>query len=239
MKPLQHHPQSSPDRPTQITQGKKKKRVVFFVAVLVALGLLGWLLNNMRRLELARDRPLDAILVLGGSIKREIYAAKLAKQYPDVPILISQGADPPCVWLIFDRANAPMQEVWLERCATSTFDNYQFTCPLLQQWGAKHVKIITSPTHLPRAKWLGQIILGSHGMWVEMDLVEEQGVPGNREFWGKTALDVTRSLAWAGISQVHSPQCHDVQPLTAVDMDRWEREGFTCEHQGNLPDTEK
>lgn len=86
-----------------------------------------WLLGNAIALLQAARGPVDAYLVLGGSIPREIYVASIAKQYPDIPILISQGSPDPCIVLIFERDGAPMSRVWLEKCARSTFDNFYFS----------------------------------------------------------------------------------------------------------------
>ncbi len=177
----------------------------------------------------------DAFLVLGGSIQREIYAAQLVKQHPDTPALISSGSDDPCILLIFQRERASVHSVWLERCAQSTFDNFYFALPILQRWKVRKVQLITSATHLPRAQWLAQIILGSHGIWVNADIVPETGVPGNRENWLKTGLDVARGIVWAGISQIQIPQvCRDVIPLVDVNLDRWQQRGFKCEYQGKV-----
>jgi uncharacterized SAM-binding protein YcdF (DUF218 family) len=127
-----------------------------------------------------------------------------------------------------------MDRVWLEKCANSTFDNFFFGVPILQSWGAHKVKIVTSPSHLPRAAWLARIHLQSRGMAVEMDIVREIGIPGNRESKLKTGLDIARSLIWAVFSQVFSPYCQGVIPLTSVDLDKWRQEGFECEHQGGI-----
>ena len=192
------------------------------------------LLPNAIALLQAANAPVDAYLVLGGSIRREIYVASLAKQQPDIPILISQGSPDPCVVLIFERDGAPMSRVWLEKCARSTFENFYFSLAILQQWGVRRVQVITSPTHLPRAKWLGQIILGARGMWVDTYTVKEKGIPGNRESWFKTSLDVTRALVWAILSQFYQPSCSELLPITQVDMNSWQQQGFHCEHQGGL-----
>jgi uncharacterized SAM-binding protein YcdF (DUF218 family) len=204
------------------------------IALLILLMSSWWLLLDRPMLREAASRPVDSILVLGGSIRREIYVAELAKQFPQIPILISSGSADPCIWLIFQQAQAPIEQVWLQKCATSTFKNYYFALPLLKQWDLHHVKIITSKTHLPRAKWLAQIILGAHGIWTEIDLVPEAGIPGNRELWLKTSLDLIRSLIWARVSQYYSPQCSALKPLRSVDMVAWEKRGFKCEHQGQL-----
>lgn len=197
--------------------------------------LLGsWLIIVAINLVVAYAKPVDAFFVLGGSIRREIYIAQIAKQYPQIPILISQGSKDPCIWLIFQREAADSQNVWLEKCANSTFENFYYGMPILQRWGVHKVKLITSPTHLPRAQWMSQILFGAHGIWVEVDVVQEIGVPGNHEFWLKTALDVIRSLFWAVLSQFIHPQCSNLNQLTDVDMQAWQSRGFKCERQGNL-----
>ncbi|MCM0592172.1 MAG: YdcF family protein [Gloeotrichia echinulata DEX184] len=198
----------------------------------VILGI--WLICTTITLVSASSQPVDTYFVLGGSIQREIYVAQLAKKSPQTPILISHGSLDPCIWLIFQREAAELQNVWLENCANSTFENFYYNIPILRLWGVHKVKLITSATHLPRAKWLAQILLGSHGIWVETDIVPEQGIPGNYESWWKTGLDVTRSVFWAGLSQFMQPKCSNLTKLTDVDMQSWERQGFTCEYQGKL-----
>lgn len=200
------------------------------VGLLVLVG--GW----AKALFSASQQPVGTYLVLGGSIQREMYVAeKIAKQHPETPILISAGASAPCLIGLLDRAGAPTDRVWLESCAKSTFGNFYFGLPILEKWQVRHVKVVTSATHLPRAKWLAQIILGSRGLWVEMEIVPETGVPGNTESWVKTLLDVGRGLAWAAVSQVKDgPECSKLVRLTEVNMERWCDRGFSCEHQAQL-----
>ena len=190
-----------------------------------------WLIFTTITLVFASSQPVDGFFVLGGSICRETYVAQQAKQYPQTPILISHGSPDPCIWLIFQAELAGLQNVWLENCANSTFENFYYGIPILRRWGVHKVMLITSPSHLPRAKWMVQILLGAHGIWVETEIVEELGVPGNRESWAKTGLDLTRSLFWAILSQIIQPQCSNVTRLTEVDMQAWENRGFDCEHQ--------
>lgn len=189
---------------------------------------------NTLKLQAAASAPVDAYFVLGGSIRREIYVAKLAKQHPETRILISHGSLDPCILLIFQRENAPIRQVWLEKCAGSTFDNFYFNIPILRQWGVRKVKLITSHTHLPRAKWMAQILLGAQGIWVEPEIVKEQGIPGNRESLLKTGVDVSRSLVWAVLSQVIQPKCSQLTPLATVNLEKWRNSGVKCERQGGL-----
>ena len=194
----------------------------------------GWLILTTITLVWASSVPVDAYFMLGGSIRREIYVTQVTQKYPQIPVLISSGSQPPCIKLIFQREAAELQNVWLENCATSTFENFYYGIPILRQWGVHKVKLITSPTHLPRAKWMAQILFGAHGIWVEPDIVEEVGIPGNYEAGWKTGLDVTRSLFWAVLSQIIHPQCSNVTRLAEVNMQDWQSRGFQCEHQGGI-----
>jgi uncharacterized SAM-binding protein YcdF (DUF218 family) len=204
------------------------------VAFCLCLVLSSWLVFTTITLVSASSKPVDAFFVLGGSIRREMYIAQEAKEYPQIPILISQGSPDPCIWLIFQRQAAAMENVWLEKCAKSTFENFYYGIPILRRWGVHKVMLVTSPTHLPRAKWMAQILLGAHGIWVEPDIIQEQGVPGNRESWLKTGMDITRSVFWAGLSQFTEPMCLNITNLTEVNMQDWQNRGFKCERQGNL-----
>ncbi len=214
-----------------------RKTLVFIKISLVsglALLVVNILLNIFIKLPQSADLPSDAFLVLGGSVNREIYAAQLAKQYPQTPILISHGSKDPCILLIFQRIQAPISQVWLENCAESTFENFFFALPILESWQVRKVSLITSKTHLPRAQLLSYILLSSQGIWVDLDIAPETGIPGNNEFWAKTVLDVTRSIFWAILSQGIKPSCSKVYPLQDVDLTTWKIVGFSCEKQAKL-----
>ena len=210
---------------------KRERRLIGLGLSIVGVILSISLLMNTLRLLRVESAPVDAFFVLGGSIRREVYVAELAKQYPETRILISQGSKDPCILLIFQKYEAPIRQVWLEKCADSTFGNFFFNIPILKQWGVRKVKLITSPTHLPRAKWMAQILLGANGIWVDVDAVKERGIPGNQESWVKTGLDLTRSAIWAFLSQAIQPPCSHVTPLTDVDLKVWRKSGFQCETQ--------
>ncbi|MDJ1178126.1 ElyC/SanA/YdcF family protein [Roseofilum sp. BLCC_M91] len=194
----------------------------------------GWAIATSQKLSIASQSPLDAYLMLGGSIRREMHITQVAKDHPNLPILISQGADDPCIVRLFEVNAAPQNQVWLERCANATFENFYYTLPILKNWGVHHLQMITSARHLPRAQWLGQIILGSHGIWMETYTVKEKGIPGNTESPLKTALDVVRSLIWAGISQFYQPSCDQLYRLVDSDVQEWIEKGYNCEHQWDL-----
>lgn len=81
---------------------------------------------------------------------------------------------------------------------------------------------------------MARIMLGAHGIWPEMELVEESGIPGNTESLLKTLLDLSRAILWAFFSQIWQPSCSDVVHLLEVDMASWCENGFTCEYQGEI-----
>lgn len=182
----------------------------------------------------AARQPVDAILVLGGSIRREIYAAQLARADPTVPILISGGSDEPCIWLIFQRDTAPMENVWIDPCARSTLDNYRFSTPILKKWNIHHVKLITSGNHRTRALALGRTILSGHGIWLSLELVPEAGRPGNQESKLKTTLELVRGLGWMVVSQMYQPHCQGLHRLSEIDLAAWNTQPYACEAQGRV-----
>jgi hypothetical protein len=212
----------------------RKRKSLKILIKLTTISLIFGLLFNTLTLYRSSQKPIGAFFVLGGSIQREIYVAQLAKQFPDTPILISQGSKDPCIWLIFERQKSPKENVYLEKCAHNTFTNFFYSLPILKQWKIQKVKVITSPTHLPRAIWMAKILIGSQGIWVEPDIVTEKGIPGNNEHWFKTTLDLTRSLIWAILSQVIQPQCSRVIRLADLPLETWEKTGFKCERKGGL-----
>lgn len=184
-------------------------------------------------------QPTDAILVLGGSIQREIHGAELAKVLPDVPILISGGSDLPCISLIFERAQASLAPVYSDRCAQNTWGNFYHSTPILRSWQAKHVRLITSGSHLPRALWMARLHLGVHGIWVEPDIVRETGRPGNQEHALKTALDLVRTFGSAlwSLREAAQPHCPLERPAASQDFAQWQQlkpGKVHCEHQAGL-----
>ncbi len=213
---------------------KKWRRLAIrlFFSLIIWSGL-SLVFNLWVRLPSNATQPVDAIFVLGGSINREIQAAKLASLY-DFPVLISQGSKDPCIWLIFQREQSRFKGVFLERCAKSTFDNYFFSSPILRHWGVHKVLLITSKSHLPRAELLAKILLGSQGIAYQLDLVEQLDNPGNHESRLKTFLDVARASLWAPFAQLIQPPCWNVLELNQVNLNEWPRKKVSCEHQGNL-----
>jgi len=222
---------------------KFRKARRYYLAALLAFLVTPMLYRSVQLVGSARQ-PVDAVLVLGGSIRREIAVAQQAAQdEAQLPILISAGSPMPCIWAIFEREvpsqsnpepGAAQSRTWLEPCANSTLGNYRFSLPTLKRWGARHVQLMTSGSHQLRATGLGRIILGSHGIWLSPNPVAETGRPGNRESRLKTLVDWVRGLGWALISQVYGPSCDGLVRLDQVVLEDWIDRDFECEQQGQV-----
>lgn len=229
-------------RPLSPTQKFRQAHQHCWIAILALL--MGLVLHRSVKLYQAAHLPVDAVLVLGGSIRREMAAAELARDPSQLPILISAGSPAPCVWAIVEREGQandaqlddvdPKSKIWLEPCATSTLGNYRFSLPILKDWGVRHIQLVTSGSHQLRATGLGRIILGSHGIWLSPTPVAETGRPGNQESKLKTSLDWLRGLAWALISQLYTPQCDGLVRLDQVVLEDWVDREFECESQGQV-----
>jgi uncharacterized SAM-binding protein YcdF (DUF218 family) len=205
---------------------KTLRLLCFFVVAILMISLL---FQFTIELPLNVSKSVDAVFVLGGSIQREILAAQLSKKNPSLKILISQGSADPCIVKIFKEEGGNLNKVWLEKCAESTFDNFFFSLPILKKWNVRKVKLITSASHLPRAKWLAAIMLGARGIAIDFEIVTERGVPGNQEFWLKTFLDLVRGIIWAMANQIIEPHCGKTINLTEVHLETWHNRSFSCE----------
>ena len=183
------------------------------------------------RLLMARGKPVDAMLVLGGTPNRERYAAELAKQHPDWKILISGGSEDPCIWLMFDKARAPKDNVWMERCSKNTLENLMYSTPILRSWHVHHVLLISDLPQAQRSFPMTRVCLGAHGMWCNRILVPGSGgEPLRRPPW----MDIALSVLWAMAGQIFFPTCSHFTHLPAVDMHYWYQRGFYCPEQAQL-----
>jgi hypothetical protein len=191
------------------------------LTVVLLAGILGiYFLGLGIQIAIHARSPLDGVLVLGGSIQRERYAIAHAPELPR-PILISGGSPPDCVQRIvnqhLDRYPVSLEEIWIEPCATSTFENFLFAAPFLKAQGIKHVLVITSANHVFRARHLGQVMLGFRGIAVDTFAVSERGRPGNHESTVKTVLDVLRGTLWGLFSPLFPDKiCPGLVRVTAT-----------------------
>ena len=216
-----------------IVRGLLRRRKFWWIFVATAIAL--WLGSLAIALNHHRQQPIDTIFVLGGSIKREMYLAETLPRSEGVPVLISNGSSSPCVRALYEREKRSPTDVYIEHCARSTFDNFTYGIPFFHRWGSHHIQLLSSGSHIQRSTWLGRLLLGAHGIWVDIVDVPETGVPGNQEAWWKTGLDLGRAVLWIPFSYVYEPRCDHVDALPQVNLRlTCMRNWLHCEHQANL-----
>lgn len=149
----------------------------------------------------------QAFLTLGGDPKREEFTAELAKYYPSLEIWVSSGFPPDKANAMFKAANIPSSRVHLDYRATDTVTNFTSLVGDFKARGFKHIYLITSDFHMPRAKTIATLVLGSQGI-----TFTPVSVPSNKpqETIFHIVRDGGRSLLWivsgrTGVSLNHRP----------------------------------
>lgn len=147
------------------------------------------------RLSIAADQAPypQAILTLGGDPKREKAAAELAKHYPSLEVWVSTGETPQRSTAIFRSAGIAGDRVHLDYRAVDTVTNFTTLVSDLQQRQIQHIYLVTSDFHMPRAKAIATIVLGSQGI-----AFTPVAVPSDRspEMTIRVVRDCLRSLLW-------------------------------------------
>ncbi|MEH2424115.1 MAG: YdcF family protein [Nostoc sp.] len=135
----------------------------------------------------------QAILVLGGGEDREEFAAQFAKFHPTLKIWVSSGSPPNKSRAIFQDAGIADSRVYLDYRATDTVTNFTTLVKVFQQQQIQHLFLITSDYHMPRAKAIATLVLGSQGI-----AFTPFAVPSNRtqESLLHIIRDIVRSLLW-------------------------------------------
>ncbi|MGF1590642.1 MAG: YdcF family protein [Pleurocapsa sp.] len=135
----------------------------------------------------------EALLVLGGHEERERFAAKLAQQYPQLPIWISSGSPQEYAQNIFAQAGIPRDRLHFDYRASDTVTNFTTLVDELQAQGIDSVYLITSENHMQRAKIIGDIVFGSRGINFQPIAVPSHNPPEPVE---KCLRDGARSILW-------------------------------------------
>lgn len=155
--------------------------------------------------------PPQALLVLGGEPKREQFAAKFAQTHPDLPIWVSSGSPKEYANWVFEKAGIAPRRIHLDYQAVDTVTNFTTLVHQLKQHQIRSVYLITSDDHMQRARWVGEIILGSNGI----DLRPVPFASGRQpEPTGKMVRDVARSLLWLTTGDTGSSWLQSLQLRT-------------------------
>ena len=135
----------------------------------------------------------QAILALGGRSNREELAAQVAVVDPDLEVWVSSGSPPRQAYKIFRAAGIADQRVHLDYQATDTVTNFTTLVSVFKQRRIHHLYLITSDFHMPRARAIATLILGSQGItFTPITVLSEEP----QEPSLSTVRDVGRSLLW-------------------------------------------
>ncbi len=136
----------------------------------------------------------QAILTLGGGSNREEFTALFAQFYPDLKIWVSSGTRQDKARKIFRTVGIADYRLHLDYRATDTVTNFTTLVDVFQQQHIQHLFLITSAFHMPRAKAIATIILGSRG--IAFTPVPVTSKPTESESILRIFRDILRSLLW-------------------------------------------
>ena len=142
----------------QLYKGLKISRIVWF--------LVGFLISfsiGYQQLAGSIEAP-QALLVLGGAIEREVFAAEFARQHPNLQIWVSSGTNPEYAEWLFSDAGISQTRLHLDYDAVDTVTNFTTMVDKLKSQGITSIYLITSDDHMRRARVIGEIVLGSRGI---------------------------------------------------------------------------
>lgn len=169
-----------------------RRRKLLLLSVIAAFLCVGFKPINRSSMKTFVDTP-EALLVLGGHEERELFAADLAQQHPQLPIWISSGSPRHYAKAIFARAGINANRLHFDYRAKDTVTNFTTLVDELKAEGIDSVFLITSENHMARAKIIGEIIFGSRGINFEPIAVPSENPPEPLE---KSLRDGARSILW-------------------------------------------
>jgi len=138
-------------------------------------------------------RPPQAMLVLGGALERERFAAEFARDRPNVQIWISGGSNREYAQWLFSEAGVDLERLHLDYRATDTVTNFTSLADDLKAQGIDKIYLITSDYHMRRARVIGTIVLGSRSIEFKPVPVPSGHEPEPIE---KAVRDGVRAIVW-------------------------------------------
>ncbi|MFN6481883.1 MULTISPECIES: YdcF family protein [unclassified Nostoc] len=169
-----------------------KKYWIFFLTGLILI-LLAIIPLDIAIALYQAPQP-QAILTLGGWTDREQTAAEIARWYPSLEVWVSSGTPPKLVRPIFQAAGISQNRLHLDYRAVDTVTNFTTVVPELKGKHIHHIYLITSDYHMPRAKAIATLILGSQGIaFTPISVPSDQS---KKETISPIIRDLGRSLLW-------------------------------------------
>lgn len=135
----------------------------------------------------------QAILTLGGGPDRETFTAQFAQRHPSLEVWVSSGIPSDQARAIFRAAGIPDARVYLDRRAVDTVTNFTSLVEDFKKRNFHHLYLITSDFHMPRAKAIATLTLGSQGIaFTPISIPTHQPA----EPWLPILRDSSRALLW-------------------------------------------
>jgi uncharacterized SAM-binding protein YcdF (DUF218 family) len=187
-----------------VANRKKRSRqrwrlLKLLLPISLPLAPIAWM--GYREVENTWIEP-QAIFVLGGEEEREIFAAKFAAAHPHLPVWISGGAPPSYTKRVFAKVGIDPSNLHLDYRASDTLTNFTTTLDLFKARGITSMYLITSDDHIRRARTIGEVVFGSHGIKLKPITFTSTKDP---EPLQKTFRDGIRSLVWLTTGYSGSP----------------------------------
>ena len=99
-----------------------------------------------------KPRAADVIVILGGESRSRVdKAVELYRRGYAPRVLVTGRNEETLIVKRLVASGVPGNAIWLEPAAESTFENARFTAPILRQWNARTVLLVTSWFHSRRA----------------------------------------------------------------------------------------
>jgi len=172
----------------------KRKKYHFFCLASTALIFVLLSIIPVRLAIASYQVPLpQAILTLGGGSDREKFTAQFAQMHPSLEIWVSSGTPTNQAREIFQAAGIPNTQVHLDRRAVDTVTNFTSLVKDFKKRNFHHLYLITSDFHMPRAKAIATLVLGSQGIaFTPVSLPSTKPL----ESWLRILRDSSRALLW-------------------------------------------
>jgi uncharacterized SAM-binding protein YcdF (DUF218 family) len=152
---------STPSWGYQTTLRRRRQRFLLKVLLSALCLLIVYAPLNLALAHLLWPQA-DGILMLGGHPHREAIAARWARTHPELHVWLSSGLGPNQAYPIFDALGVSRDRITLDYQAVDTVTNFTTLVKDLQRQNVHHLYLITSDYHMPRARAIATVILGSH-----------------------------------------------------------------------------
>lgn len=194
----------------KLSHPARRRRFPLKRLALTALTLPLLLFGGQRQLKLWFT-PTQAIVVLGGEVDRETFAARMAQTHRDLPVWVSSGTNPEYAeWVFFEEAGIDRHRLHLDYRAVDTVTNFTTLVADLKAANIEKIYLVTSDSHMRRSRIIGEIVLGSQGI-----VMEPVPVPSAmaEEPFNKSIRDGARALFWIATGNTGAEMGADLREL--------------------------